>query len=44
MASSLDSVQYIADQAGLGRRLTFKKMFGEYAIYVDSVSGDLITV
>jgi|SRR6185369_13538754 len=36
MASSIDTVQYIVDQAGLGRRLEFKKMFGEYALYVDS--------
>jgi TfoX/Sxy family transcriptional regulator of competence genes len=35
MATSLDTVQYIVDQAGLGRRLSFKKMFGEYALYVD---------
>jgi TfoX/Sxy family transcriptional regulator of competence genes len=35
MATSLDTVQYIIDQAGLGRRLTFKKMFGEYALYLD---------
>jgi TfoX/Sxy family transcriptional regulator of competence genes len=35
MATSLDTVHYIVDQAGLGRRLTFKKMFGEYALYVD---------
>src|SRR5262245_52307552 len=36
MASSLDTIQYIVDQAGLGRRLEFKKMFGEYALYIDS--------
>lgn len=35
MASSVDTVQYICDQAGLGRRLTHRKMFGEYALYVD---------
>jgi TfoX/Sxy family transcriptional regulator of competence genes len=35
MASSIDTVQYIVDQAGLGRRLAFKKMFGEYALYLD---------
>ena len=35
MASSIDTVQYILDQAGLGRRLAFKKMFGEYALYLD---------
>lgn len=35
MATSVDTVQYLVDQAGLGRRLSFKKMFGEYALYVD---------
>jgi TfoX/Sxy family transcriptional regulator of competence genes len=35
MVSSIDTIQYIVDQAGLGRRLEFKKMFGEYALYVD---------
>lgn len=35
MASSIDTVQYICDQAGLGRRLAFRKMFGEYALYLD---------
>jgi TfoX/Sxy family transcriptional regulator of competence genes len=35
MATSLDTVHYLVDQAGLGRRLSFKKMFGEYALYVD---------
>jgi len=35
MASSADTVQYICDQVGLGRRLAFKKMFGEFALYLD---------
>jgi TfoX/Sxy family transcriptional regulator of competence genes len=35
MASSPDTVQYIVDQAGLGRRLASKKMFGEFALYLD---------
>lgn len=35
MASSIDTVQHICDQAGLGSRLTFRKMFGEYALYLD---------
>ena len=35
MASSIDTVQFIVDQAGLGRRISFRKMFGEYALYVD---------
>ena len=33
MASSVSTVQYICDQAGLGQALTFRKMFGEYALY-----------
>jgi TfoX/Sxy family transcriptional regulator of competence genes len=35
MASGLTTVHYICDQAGLGPRLTFKKMFGEFGLYVD---------
>jgi TfoX/Sxy family transcriptional regulator of competence genes len=35
MASSIDTVHYICDQAGLGRRLSFRKMFGEFALYLD---------
>jgi TfoX/Sxy family transcriptional regulator of competence genes len=35
MASGERTVQYVCDQTGLGRRLTFKKMFGEYALYLD---------
>lgn len=35
MASSLATVQYICDQAGLGPRLGFRKMFGEYALYLE---------
>jgi TfoX/Sxy family transcriptional regulator of competence genes len=35
MASSINTIQYICDQAGLGRRLTHRRMFGEYALYVD---------
>lgn len=36
MASDLDSVLYIVDQSGLGTRLTHKRMFGEYALYLDT--------
>lgn len=36
MASGIDTVQYIVDQAGLGRRLEFRRMFRGYALYVDS--------
>lgn len=35
MGSSVEIVQFICDQAGLGKRLTFRKMFGEYALYLD---------
>jgi len=35
MASSSATLQYLCDQAGLGRRLTSRKMFGEYALYLD---------
>jgi TfoX/Sxy family transcriptional regulator of competence genes len=35
MTSSIDTVRYICDQAGLGQRLAFRKMFGEYALYLD---------
>lgn len=36
MASDLESVLYIVDQSGLGTRLTHKRMFGEYALYLDT--------
>jgi TfoX/Sxy family transcriptional regulator of competence genes len=35
MGSNVATVQFICDQAGLGNRLTFRKMFGEYALYLD---------
>ncbi len=35
MATRIGTVEFICDQAGLGSRLTFKKMFGEYALYLD---------
>lgn len=35
MTTDLDFVDYVAEQAGLGERLTRKKMFGEYALYLD---------
>jgi len=35
MASNVGTVQFICDQADLGQRLTFRKMFGEYALYLD---------
>jgi TfoX/Sxy family transcriptional regulator of competence genes len=36
MASSIGMVEYVIDQAGFGRRLEFRKMFGEYALYLDA--------
>jgi TfoX/Sxy family transcriptional regulator of competence genes len=36
MASNQDFVDYVGEQVNLGERLTFKRMFGEYALYVDS--------
>jgi TfoX/Sxy family transcriptional regulator of competence genes len=35
MASGINTIQFICDQAGLGKRLTYRKMFGEYALYLD---------
>lgn len=35
MATSLDTMQYICDQAGLRQRLTYRKMFGEFGLYLD---------
>jgi TfoX/Sxy family transcriptional regulator of competence genes len=35
MATSIEFVDYVAEQIALGDRLTRKKMFGEYALYVD---------
>lgn len=34
MATDLSFVEYVADQARLGDRLTYKKMFGEYGLYL----------
>lgn len=35
MASDADFVAYVCEQAGLGDALSFRKMFGEYALYLD---------
>lgn len=35
MATDLEYIEYLADQIAIGERLTYKKMFGEYALYVD---------
>ena len=34
MATEQDFVEYIRSQSGLGAELTYRKMFGEYAIYL----------
>lgn len=36
MASDLKTIVFIADQSGLGSRLTHKRMFGEYALYLNT--------
>lgn len=35
MATDRDFIEYVAEQVGLGSRLTSKKMFSEYAFYLD---------
>ena len=35
MATDASTVHYICDQAGFGPRLTYRKMFGEYALYLN---------
>ena len=35
MATDKDFVAYVAEQSGLGEALTFKKMFGEYGVYLN---------
>lgn len=35
MASDQDFVQYVCEESGLRDALSFKKMFGEYALYLD---------
>ena len=35
MSTQPGFVEYVAEQAGLGDRLTAKRMFGEYGLYVD---------
>jgi TfoX/Sxy family transcriptional regulator of competence genes len=36
MATDATFIAYICEQADMPQRLTFKKMFGEYALYVDT--------
>ena len=35
MATELQTVHVIADQSGLGARLSHRRMFGEFALYLD---------
>lgn len=35
MATHQDFVEYVHSQSGLGDALSWRKMFGEYALYVD---------
>jgi len=35
MGTRLGFMEYVAEQAALGDRLTYRRMFGEYAVYVD---------
>ena len=35
MGSGADFLQYVQDQAGLGQALGWRRMFGEYALYLD---------
>ena len=36
MASDIKTVAFITDHSGLGSRLTYKSMFGEYALYLNT--------
>lgn len=36
MATDRKFIDYVVEQVALGDRLTFKKMFGEYALYADA--------
>lgn len=36
MASDINTVAFIIDQSGLGSRLAYKRMFGEYALYLNT--------
>lgn len=35
MATNATFIEYVSEQAALGARLTYKKMFGEFGLYVD---------
>lgn len=42
MASSIDYVLYVCEQMSLAGNISYRKMFGEYAIYCDGKCFDLI--
>ncbi|MBO4590772.1 MAG: TfoX/Sxy family protein [Bacteroidaceae bacterium] len=42
MASSIDFVQYIADQCAEAGEITFKKMFGDYGVYCNGMIFGLV--
>jgi TfoX/Sxy family transcriptional regulator of competence genes len=42
MASDLDYVEYVADQIKTGGTVTYKKMFGEYLIYLNNKPAVLV--
>ncbi|TWT19952.1 TfoX domain-containing protein [Luteimonas marina] len=35
MATDVDFIEYVLEQAAFGGRLAYKRMFGEYALYLD---------
>ena len=35
MATDIDFIEYVHEQAGFGARLTHKRMFGDYGLYLD---------
>ncbi len=35
MATSMEFIEYVHEQAAFGDRLTHRKMFGEYGLYLD---------
>lgn len=35
MATTREFIDYVVEQVGIGERMTFRKLFGEYALYVD---------
>ena len=36
MASDLETIDFIVDQSLLGSRLSYRRMFGEYALYLNT--------